>query len=69
MVLHFFFQILLGGSQHKLDTINLVNFTGAWIIIDGNDVGLRIFSSQLFDYAFANHMIRETGKWLCADDV
>ena len=31
------------GGQHQLDPVDLIHFTGSGIIIDGHDIGLRIF--------------------------
>lgn len=32
------FQILLGGGEHELDSVELVNLAGAGIVVDGHDV-------------------------------
>ena len=35
-------HLLLGCGEHQLDTVQLVYFAGARIIVDGHDIGLRI---------------------------
>ena len=46
-------QIFLRRSQHQFNTVQLVYFTGAWVVIYGNDVGLRIVLSQFLDHTFS----------------
>ena len=36
-------QILLGGGEHEFDSVELVDFAGTGIVVDGYDVGGRIF--------------------------
>ena len=52
-----FFQILIGGGQHELDAVQLVDFAGTGVIVDGHDVGQRVLVPQLLDDAFSHHMV------------
>ena len=64
-----FTQIFLGSGKHQLDTVQLVDFAGARIIVYGNNIGLRITAAQLLDNAFSDNMVGQTAKWLGADNV
>lgn len=64
-----FIQIFIGGRQHQLDPVELIDFTCARIIVDGDNVGVRIASAEFFDDTLSDDMVRQAGKWLCADDV
>ena len=55
--------------QHQFYPVDLVDFAGTGIVVDGNDVGFRESLAQLLDHAFSYHMIRQACKRLCADDV
>ena len=52
-----FFQVLLGGGEHQLDSVELIHFTGAGIVVDGHDIGLRILFADLFDDALTYNVI------------
>ena len=65
----FFFKIFECSGQHQLDSVELVYFTCTGIKVDCDDVGFRVSSSQLLDYAFSYYMVRQAGKGLCADNV
>lgn len=62
-------QIFIGCGQHQFNSVDLVDFAGARVIIDGYDIGARICISQFFDNAFADDVIRQASEWLCAYDV
>ena len=62
-------QIFLRRSQHQFNTVQLVYFTGAWVVIYGNDVGLRIVLSQFLDHTFSYNVVWQAAKWLGADNV
>ena len=64
-----FFQVLLRGGQHQLDSVQLVHFTGTGIIIHGGNVCLGLGFFQHLHDAFSHNMIGKTGKRLDADDV
>ena len=64
-----FFKIFECSGQHQLDSVKLVYFTCSGIEVDCDDVGFRVSSSQLLDYAFSYYMVRQAGKGLCADNV
>ena len=65
----FLCHVFIGSGQHQLNTVHLVDFTGAWIIVDSHNVGLRILAAQLFNDAFSNNVIGQTAKWLSADNI
>ncbi len=44
--------------QHQFYPVDLVDFAGTGIVVDGNDVGFRESLAQLLDHAFSYHMIR-----------
>ena len=44
-------QILLGGGEHEFDSVELVDFAGTGIVVDGYDVGGRICLPQSLDNA------------------
>ena len=58
------FQILLGGGEHELDAVELVDFAGAGIVVDGHDVGGRISLPQGFDNALAYDVVRQAAEGL-----
>ena len=62
-------QIFIGGGQHKFNTVDLVDLAGARIVVDGYDIGARICISKFFNNAFSNNMVRQTAKWLRADNI
>ena len=35
-------KILFGGGEHQLDTVELVDFAGARVVVHGGDIGLRV---------------------------
>lgn len=63
------FQILLGGGEHELDAVELVDFAGAGIVVDGHDVGGRISFPQGFDNALAYDVVRQAAEGLGTYDV
>ena len=62
-------QILLCCGKHKLDPVQLVYFAGTWIVVNGNNVGFRMFTANFLDDTFSYDVVRQTSKWLGADDV
>lgn len=64
-----FFQVLLGGGEHQLDAVQLIDLAGAGIVVDGYDVGAGESLAQLFDHALAHHMVRQAAEGLGADDI
>ena len=62
-------HILARCGQHQLDPVQLVDFAGPRIVVDGYDVGLRVPPAQFFDHAFSHHMVGQAGEGLGADDV
>ena len=64
-----FFQVFICCGEHQFDSVQLIYFTGTWIVVDGNDIGHRILVTQFFDDTFADYVVRQASKWLCAYDV
>ena len=64
-----FFQILLRRRQHQFNTVQLVYFRSARIIVDGYDIGTREFMTYFFDHTFTYYMVWKAGKWLRTDDI
>ena len=64
-----FCKIFLCGRQHEFNSVQLVYFTGPGIVVNGNDIGQRIFMPQLLDNAFAYDMIWKAAERLCTYDI
>ena len=62
-------MILLCCGEHQFDSVNLVNFAGSRIVVDGHDVCLREGLSQFLDYTLSNYMVWKAGKRLGTNDV
>ena len=62
-------QVLLRGSQHQLDTIQLVDLRSAGIIVDGHNIGTRVGTADFLDDTLAYDVVRQAGKWLGADNI
>ena len=58
------FQILLGGGEHELDAVELVDFAGTGIVVDGHDVGGRICLPQGLDNALTYDVVRQAAEGL-----
>ena len=63
------FQILLGGGEHELDSVELVDFAGTGIVVDGHDVGGRICLPQGLDNALTYDVVRQAAEGLGTYDV
>ena len=63
------FQILLGGGEHELDSVELVDFAGTGIVVDGHNVCVRILVADFLNDTLAYDMVRKACKRLCADAV
>ena len=62
-------QILLGGGEHEFDSVELVDFAGTGIVVDGYDVGGRICLPQSLDNALTYHVVRHSAEEMGPDDV
>lgn len=62
-------QIFKCRGKHQLDPVQLVDFAGARVIIDGDDVAVGILTAQLFDHAFSYYMVGQTAKGLGTYDI
>ena len=69
MVTLLFFQIFIGGGEHQLDAVELVDLARAGVVVHGNDVRPRVRLAQRLDDALADHMVRQARKRLDAHDV
>ena len=63
------FQILLGGGEHELDAVELVDFAGAGIVVDGHDVGSKLCLPQDLDNALTSDVVRQAAEGLGTYDV
>lgn len=60
-----FMQILLCCGKHKLDPVQLVYFAGTWIVVNGNNVGFRMFTANFLDDTFSYDVVRQAAKgWM-----
>ena len=58
-------QIFKCRGKHQLDPVQLVDFAGARVIIDGDDVAVGILTAQLFDHAFPTTWLgRQPKGWV-----
>ena len=57
------------SADHELDPVELVCFGSAGIIVDRDDVRIRILAAELLDHALAGNMVRQASKRLRADDI
>ena len=62
-------QRALRRGEHQLDAVELVYFARAGVIVDSDNVCAGIGRAQRLDDALADHMVRQAGEWLRADDV
>ena len=62
-------QVLLGGSQHQFDPVELVDLGSTRIVVDGRYIGLGIEPADLLDDALAHDVVGEAAEGLDADDV
>lgn len=62
-------QILLGGGEHEFDSVELVDFAGTGIVVDGHDVGGRICLPEGFDDALTYDVVRQAAEGLGTYDV
>ena len=64
-----FLKLLLCCRKHQFNTVQLVYFTGTGVIVDGNDVGLRVAAAKLFDDTLTDNVVGQTAKGLGANDI
>ena len=62
-------MLLNSGCQHQLDSVELIDFRGARIIVDRDNVCLRVAVTQSAEHALSNDVVRQACEWLRADDV
>ncbi len=67
--LSIFDQIFISGAQHQLDSVQLIYLAGSRIVIDGYNIGFRMFKPQFFDDAFAHNVIGQAAEGLSADNI
>lgn len=60
---------LLGSGDHQLDTVELIGLGGTRIVIDGDDVGFLMQTTNLAEHATAGHMVGQAGERLRADHI
>ena len=59
-----FGRVFAGCGQHELDAVELVDFTGAGIVIDRSDVGHGVEASDVFDDTLAYDMVGKAAERL-----
>ena len=62
-------MLLNSGCQHQLDSVELIDFRGARVVVDRDNVCLRVTVTQRAEHALSNDVVRQACKWLCADDI
>lgn len=62
-------QVFLCGGEHQLDPVQLINFTGSGIVINGNNIGFGITLAQLFYYPLADHVVGKASERLGTYDI
>lgn len=62
-------HILLGGCQHQLDSVQLIDFTGSRIIVYGDNIGSRMPAAKLLDDSLSDDMIGQAAKGLSTDNI
>ena len=63
----FLLQVFLCGGEHQLDPVQLINFTGSGIVINGNNIGFGITLAQLFYYPLADHVVGQAVSYTHLD--
>ena len=61
--------VLLRRGDHQFDAIELVRLTRAGVVVDRDDVRLRVEPADLAEHATARDMVRQARERLRADDV
>ena len=62
-------QVFVGGTEHQLDTVQLVYLRSARIIVNGHNISLRVIRPDMLDNALSDDVIRQAAKRLDADNV
>ena len=62
-------MLLNSGCQHQLDSVELIDFRGARVVVDRDNVCLRVTVAQRAEHALSNDVVRQACEWLRADDV
>ena len=62
-------EIFLGGREHQLDPVKLIDFAGTRIVVDGDNIGKRVALAQFFDNTLSDNVVWKTSKRLCTDNV
>ena len=57
------------GAQEQFQTVGLVNFAGARVVVDGGNAHIRIRFGQRANHALAGHVVRQATERLQANDV
>ena len=63
------FSRCTGRCQHEFDPVDLVDRAGTGIVVDGNDIRLRILMADFLDDPLSDNMVRQAAERLCADYV
>ena len=61
--------MLFRGRQHQLNTVILIDLGCAGVVIDRDDVGVRIVLPDFTHHAFARDMVGQAAERLGAHNV
>ncbi len=64
LLLFFFIEFFDSCRKHQLDSVHLIDFAGAWIVIHRDNVGFGEAAAQYLDDTFADNVVRQAGEWL-----
>ena len=57
------------GGDHELEPVELIDLTGARVVVDADDVGLRVAAADLAEHALADDVVGQAAEGLAAHDV
>ena len=64
-----FVDVFESHGEHEFDAVELVDLAGAWVVVDGCDVGVGVEFAEAFDHALACDVVGEARKWLNTEDI
>ena len=57
-VVHFiFFHIFKSDCKHKFNTVKLINFTCTRVVVNRNDIGLRVLSAKFLNHTLTCNVV------------
>ena len=58
-----------GRGDHELEPVELVDLAGTQVIVDADDIGLRVEAPDLAEHALSHHVVGQASEGLAAHDV